>query len=182
MAEMGMKILMEAVESKQNGSTTAIASTPSSKAEPIPTSTDNNSTSTLVDSSLDSTDISSTGTTGHQSKFDSPAKTIDNQPSNQNITFSSFHVSVSEGTPLTPTANLKMLVAAASSALDREIANNTTIPSKQSGNATDKDEEGSSRKMKSLSLLCRKYVIKLCAVQWLLVTTKSDKICGVEFS
>lgn len=58
-------------------------------------------------------------------------------------------------TPPSPTANLKMLVAAASSALDRENAAET------SQNQMDKDDEGSSRKMKSLALLCKRLAVLL---------------------
>ena len=62
------------------------------------------------------------------------------------------------GTPLTPTANLKMLVAAASSALDLENANAATsgVQSSIHDNQSDKEDESSSRKLKSLALLCKR--------------------------
>ena len=57
-------------------------------------------------------------------------------------------------TPLTPTTNLKMLVAAASSAFDREKEESET----KKMSTMDTDDTGTSRKMKSLALLCKKYV------------------------
>lgn len=56
------------------------------------------------------------------------------------------------GTPLTPTANLKMLVAAASTAFDRECMAKKAMFQ----NVSEKEDENSSRKTKSLALLCKK--------------------------
>ena len=61
------------------------------------------------------------------------------------------------GTPLTPTANLKVLVAAASSAFDRELAECTARKEifKDSGDYDSVLSTG--RKMKSLALLCKRW-------------------------
>ena len=79
------------------------------------------------------------------------------------ILLCSFKFVSSQGTPLTPTANLKVLVAAASSALDREkeeCAARKLMFKGGSGGGGASEGEGNniSRKMKSLSLLCKRYV------------------------
>ena len=69
--------------------------------------------------------------------------------------FDSFYVCyILLGTPLTPTANLKMLVAAAS-ALDEDKA--TCGISKTEDDLFANGSQSSGRKMKSLSLLCDRY-------------------------
>lgn len=69
------------------------------------------------------------------------------------------------GTPLTPTANLKMLVAAANSALEMENANSAaTNSSCLVDHQSDRDDEASSRKMKSLALLCKRLARQLAHV------------------
>ena len=68
-------------------------------------------------------------------------------------------------TPLTPTANLIMLVAAANSALEMENANAAaTSGSCLIDNQSDRDDEASSRKMKSLALLCKRLAGQLMHV------------------
>ena len=68
-------------------------------------------------------------------------------------------------TPLTPTANLKMLVAAANSALEMENANAAATGSScLIDNQSDRDDEASSRKMKSLALLCKRLAGQLMHV------------------
>lgn len=67
-----------------------------------------------------------------------------------------FVTFICAGTPLTPTANLKVLVAAASSALDRELAECTARKEifKEGGDYDSMLSTG--RKMKSLALLCKR--------------------------
>ncbi len=61
------------------------------------------------------------------------------------------------GTPLTPLANLKMLIAAASSALDRERETEGAARRESAAARVDTvAEETTGRKMKSLAILCKK--------------------------
>ena len=77
---------------------------------------------------------------------------------------SSFPCLSLAGTPFTPLANLKMLIAAASSALDREreaaaLEENNQSAASDVGSMCEVGSEGDDaggRKMKSLSVLCKK--------------------------
>ena len=66
------------------------------------------------------------------------------------------------GTPLTPLANLKVLIAAASSALDRERecasagAGAGVLGASVTVGGEEGVEEATGRKMKSLAVLCKK--------------------------
>lgn len=124
--------------------------------------------SNLAESSLDSTDTSvnsigyNADTSGvippsSTAMFESPAKTSSNQPGKEYyiyllIAFIHQYLLILSGTPLTPTANLKMLVAAASTAFDRECMAKKAMFQ----NVSEKEDENSSRKTKSLALLCKK--------------------------
>ena len=62
---------------------------------------------------------------------------------------------------MTPMANLKVLIAAASSALERECAS-----SGRGGDGTDAGtggDDAGGRKMKSLSVLCQRYILYMNA-------------------
>lgn len=63
------------------------------------------------------------------------------------------------GTPLTPLANLKVLIAAASSALDRErecASASAGVGVLGASVTVGGEEEATGRKMKSLAVLCKK--------------------------
>ena len=63
-------------------------------------------------------------------------------------------------TPLTPLANLKVLIAAASTALEQECASGG-----RGGDGVDEGgtgDDGGGRKMKSLSVLCQRYAVIHC--------------------
>jgi transcription factor E2F7/8 len=139
LADMGIKILVDAMTEAETNSTKT-TSTPLRK-EDLPV--ENSSILAETDTSLDDNSVGYNADTSNAmadcTTFESPAKVGCNYLN---------------ATPLTPTANLKMLVAAASSALDRENLEKAGEVLQQN---SDKDD-CQSRKTKSLAILCKKFL------------------------
>ncbi|XP_019853177.1 PREDICTED: uncharacterized protein LOC109582724 [Amphimedon queenslandica] len=160
--DSGIKMLVEAIAEAQSTSArnTGITSTPLRQSA-LPTSCG------VLSLEKEVGDISSmsTGGRGENGNYDSGGDSSMNSGYNGDTSalpgeFNSPPKAGNQpGTPLTPTANLKMLVAAANSALEMENANSAaTSGSCLIDNHSDRDDEASSRKMKSLALLCKRFL------------------------